>query len=1013
MAVTVRLDNVRVVNQGAGQGSGDFTSGTFSTAASTLLVAIVKADAQPFGGASGMNAAFRAITPTTSGTTWRKLIDSDTSTQAYTGMAAIYVADSPGAGSGRTFAMAGTGAWDTDTNAVDVTILEIDGGMALAANQNGKTGVSFSISGSGRDPGAQTLNWTGGGSAGTGGWLVAAFAGDGDNATTATAGASYTGSTGRSPGGSGLGPYLSSKDEWIASSGQSSTAWADLASAAAIYDYALVAVEIVVASAGQSATLSPATETDTAVAVTRNKRRTLGVASETDGAVALTRSKRRTLGAATETDTAIAVHLPGRLGPAAETDLAVAFAKAKRKTIGVAAETDAAAAITRAHRRTLGAAGETDAAVAFAKAKRKTLGVAGETDTAVAVTRVQDYPIPTSISGRNIVDQNGARFLMLCMSSWGMAQLQSNSEITTRLEGLAAAGFSAVMIDCAGAENSNIGSGWHAYTNKAGASFFTSTPWASSLGPAWSSTDWIVSEAARLGLIVNMSFFGGFGSTGAKADWSAVTNPQMKATGSAIATRYLGDPNIVWHLEIDGTEGPGSTVGSRAEALADGINTVEAAARPFRWMEPDNSQVSINSAGWRGTTQWQVPVNGTYVYGDNSATYEETTLGQAVVPWGDVEPPYHGAPYYSGNEAQQLRERTASVFILGGSFINYGDEAWWPFGADGVYGTAWTVDDVPTLPETLQAGYIFGLAKEFCAELTYGYSTSFVTTGLGTGDTRAAAGASSTVALAYFPNNRTIQVDTTILAGTGNVRLRWWDPVTGTWDSTIAASEAQQTGRSVTMPAARGDGTRDFVLVVELLQVVYSISPASETDTAIAVTRAKRRTLGPAAETDAAVAFTRSKRRTLGIATETDSALTIVRAHRRTLGAAAETDTAMALTHFKRRLILPAVETDLAVPITASIPGRINPAGELDTAITLVLAKRRTLGPATEVDVALAVLRAKRHQLGVATELDMAVALTVIGGADITYPAHSAIRWNTADITVRWTLPAVTVTWEN
>src|SRR5436189_2304223 len=123
-------------------------------------------------------------------------------------MAAIYVAASPGAGSGNTFSMASGTTWDTDVGCVDLTILEIDT-VAAAASQSGKTGNTFSISATGRDPGAQTCAWTAGGNAGATGWIIGAFAGDGDNATTATQGASYTASTARSPGGSGLGPYLS------------------------------------------------------------------------------------------------------------------------------------------------------------------------------------------------------------------------------------------------------------------------------------------------------------------------------------------------------------------------------------------------------------------------------------------------------------------------------------------------------------------------------------------------------------------------------------------------------------------------------------------------------------------------------------------------------------------------------------------------------------------------------------------------------------------------------------
>src|SRR4029077_8517653 len=70
-----------------------------------------------------------------------------------------------------------------------------------------------------------------------------------------------------------------------------------------------------------------------------------------------------------------------------------------------------------------------------------------------------------------------------------------------------------------------------------------------------------------------------------------------------------------------------------------------------------------------------------------------------------------------------------------------------------------------------------------------------------------------------------------------NVRLGWFDPVAGTY-ATISASEVQQTGRSVTLPAARGDGTRDFVLVADLVVGAQSadIPPATLTFTGVDVT---------------------------------------------------------------------------------------------------------------------------------------------------------------------------------
>jgi hypothetical protein len=133
-----------------------------------------------------------------------------------------------------------------------------------------------------------------------------------------------------------------------------------------------------------------------------------------------------------------------------------------------------------------------------------------------------------------------------------------------------------------------------------------------------------------------------------------------------------------------------------------------------------------------------------------------------------------------------------------------------------------------TIVQDFQRGWVIW---DLCNTAAWDATSAFVTTGEGTDSSKAAQGTDGNVALAYFPDNRTIQVDTTILAGSSNVRLRWYDPVAGTF-STIAATEAQQTARAVTMPAARGDGTRDFVLVVDSSDRVATINTTQQNDVA-------------------------------------------------------------------------------------------------------------------------------------------------------------------------------------
>ena len=98
--------------------------------------------------------------------------------------------------------------------------------------------------------------------------------------------------------------------------------------------------------------------------------------------------------------------------------------------------------------------------------------------------------------------------------------------------------------------------------------------------------------------------------------------------------------------------------------------------------------------------------------------------------------------------------------------------------------------------------------------MSWAPTDAFIVDGDDSGDNKAAAGASESAAIAYFPTARDVVVDTTILPGDGNVRLRWYDPTTGSYTS-IAESEPRSPSRSVPFPEAHPDSTQDWVLVVD------------------------------------------------------------------------------------------------------------------------------------------------------------------------------------------------------
>ena len=126
---------------------------------------------------------------------------------------------------------------------------------------------------------------------------------------------------------------------------------------------------------------------------------------------------------------------------------------------------------------------------------------------AAGTTPTFAWPASVSAGNRRFLDQKGNVYLLKTMSSWAMAQNCTNAEITKALEGLKSLGFNAVTVSPFGVHMNDSFGDRYSQNEGAGQRYFTGAPYASSFGPAWSSMDWIMSEATRLELTVVFSLF--------------------------------------------------------------------------------------------------------------------------------------------------------------------------------------------------------------------------------------------------------------------------------------------------------------------------------------------------------------------------------------------------------------------------------------------------------------------------------------------------------------------------
>ena len=406
----------------------------------------------------------------------------------------------------------------------------------------------------------------------------------------------------------------------------------------------------------------------------------------------------------------------------------------------------------------------------------ETASVSSSEQRAAGPTLAFAWPARISAGERRFLDQKGNVYLLKTMSSWAMAQNCTNAEITKALEGLKALGFNALTVSPFGVHmNDSFGD---RYKNKAGQRFFTGAPYASSFGPAWSSMDWIMSEATRLELTVVFSLFMSWGNTGTALDLAKTRTTDAYEFGKTVATRYAGYPNIVWHVMGDFrwsfNQGPGRGL----DAIFHGIKDTEGSAHRLIIAEPANGSTSfdqfISEEGARGYRWFTQSADTVYDYGSNSVEQFDKVFnraGAATYPVVDIEPPYVNAPHYKDQQNQELRERNYTTFIRGGAGINFGHEKWWPFGVTGLFGNGgpnWL--NISTEPPQQCARYAWTFLDTYVQERSWKRDNgTFLKIGKGRGDDKAASGYSSSTGVIYFPTRREFTVDTKVVTGGQNV----------------------------------------------------------------------------------------------------------------------------------------------------------------------------------------------------------------------------------------------------
>ncbi|HEX6419760.1 MAG TPA: DUF4038 domain-containing protein [Acidimicrobiales bacterium] len=442
------------------------------------------------------------------------------------------------------------------------------------------------------------------------------------------------------------------------------------------------------------------------------------------------------------------------------------------------------------------------------------------------------YPLKVSDDGRHLVDQQGRPWRVQADAAWLLSSAATPDQVDDYLATRSAQGFNAFYL-MAMVHPGGYDAAADAPDNHAGDPPFATPGDFSTAGASqaseryWAWIDSIVEKAAAHGMVVMLAYTY-LGYEGGEQGWYAelLDQPNRRTLfdwGRWLGSRYKDSPNIVWLGLGDYTPPEGSEGAARARAIVDGIRA--GGATQLVMAEPSGPDGIPGEVPDFGPV---VDLNSFYGYGPDGegAVYETADRAWRFTPptpaWmqeGTYE--YEdNTGHFTGESWEARRGRYWSV--LAGGIAGDG------FGSRDV----WRLENFPaslSTPGADDASVAFDLFQSLPwwelrpSGADPGFAgTALITGGQGTWGgsdyITSAVTAAGDWLLAYVPvtgdGARTFEVDTTALSGPA--RARWFDPASGAYLAIgDDAGRAGEGTRSFTTPGPRGDGTDDWLLVLD------------------------------------------------------------------------------------------------------------------------------------------------------------------------------------------------------
>ncbi len=429
------------------------------------------------------------------------------------------------------------------------------------------------------------------------------------------------------------------------------------------------------------------------------------------------------------------------------------------------------------------------------------------------------YPLKVSANGRYLVDQHDRPFLITGDSPQALTVNLSEAEADAFFADREAAGFNLAWVNLLCATYTGGRSDGSTYDGIV--PFTTPDDLATPNEAFFARVDHMLELAAAHGIVVLLDP-AETGSYLSVLNANGVT--KARNFGRYLGTRYRSFDNIVWMSGNDFQSWPNPGDDAVVQAVARGIHDTD--DRHIHTVELDYSvSGSLDDPGWAPL----IELNASYTYYPTYAQVLADYDRPNALPTFLVEANYeleHNAADLGTPEI--LRRQAYWALLSGAAGQLYGNRYTWPF-VDG-----WQAHlDTPGSAQMTLVKFLFAprqwwnlIPDQSHTVVTAGYGTFADSGALADNDYATAARTpDGALVMAYLPTVRTVTVDMTTL-GAG-AHASWYDPTDGTF-TTIAGSPFPNVGtRDFTPPGTHGDGSGDWVLVLEATGLPPDATPPS------------------------------------------------------------------------------------------------------------------------------------------------------------------------------------------